>query len=51
VIQDARILFEVAYYGARFAHSPHLGAHHPISQHSLSRRDPAQFGRDVLLNG
>jgi hypothetical protein len=51
VIQDARFLLEAAYHGARFAHSPHLGAHHGISQHSFSRRDPAQFGRDVLLNG
>jgi glycosyltransferase involved in cell wall biosynthesis len=51
VIQDARFLFDAAYHGARFAHSPHLGARHRLSPQSLSRRDPAQFGRDVLLNG
>ena len=26
VIQDARFLFDAAYHGARFAHSPHVGA-------------------------
>jgi glycosyltransferase involved in cell wall biosynthesis len=51
VIQDARFLFDAAYHGARFAHSPHLGARHRLLPYSLSRRDPAQFGRDVLLNG
>jgi glycosyltransferase involved in cell wall biosynthesis len=50
VIQDARFLFDAAYHGARFAHSPHLGARHRISPQSLSRRDPARFWRDVLLN-
>jgi glycosyltransferase involved in cell wall biosynthesis len=50
VIQDARFLFDAAYHGARFAHSPHLGARHRISPESLSRRDPAAFWRDVLLN-
>jgi glycosyltransferase involved in cell wall biosynthesis len=51
VIQDARFLFDAAYHGARFAHSPHLGARHRLSPHSLSRRNPARFWRDVLLNG
>ena len=51
VIQDARFLFDAAYHGARFAHSPHLGARHRLSPQSLSRRDPARFWRDVLLNG
>jgi glycosyltransferase involved in cell wall biosynthesis len=51
VIQDARFLFDAAYHGARFAHSPHLGARHRISPQSLSRRDPARFWRDCLLNG
>jgi len=51
VIQDARFLFDAAYHGARFAHSRHLGARHRISPQSLSRRDPARFWRDVLLNG
>lgn len=51
VIQDARFLFDAAYHGARFARSPHLGARHRLSPQSLSRRDPAQFWRDCLLNG
>jgi glycosyltransferase involved in cell wall biosynthesis len=51
VIQDARFLFDAAYHGARFVHSPHLGARHRISPQSLSRRDPARFWRDVLFNG
>jgi glycosyltransferase involved in cell wall biosynthesis len=51
VIQDARFLFDAAYHGAHFAHSPHVGAHHRISPQSLSRRDPARFWRDCLLNG
>lgn len=51
VIQDARFLFDAAYHGARFAHSPHPGARHRLSPHSLSRRDPARFCRDCLLNG
>jgi len=51
VIQDARFLFDAAFHGARFAHSPHLGARHRISPQSLSRRDPARFWRDCLLNG
>jgi glycosyltransferase involved in cell wall biosynthesis len=51
VIQDARFLFDAAYHGARFAHSAHMGARHRRSRQSLSRRDPARFWRDVLLNG
>lgn len=51
VIQDARFLFDAAYLGARFAHSPHVGAKYRILPGSLSRRDPARFWLDVLLNG
>jgi hypothetical protein len=51
VIQDARFLFDAAYHGARFAHSPHIGARHRVLPESLSRRDPARFWRDALLNG
>ena len=51
VIQDARFLFDAAYHGARFAHSAHVGARYRISPQSLSRRDPARFWRDALLNG
>jgi hypothetical protein len=51
VIQDARFLFDAAYHGARFAHSAHVGARYRSSPQSLSRRDPARFWRDVLLNG
>ena len=51
VIQDARFLFDAAYHGARFAHSAHVGAYYRITPRSLSRRDPARFWRDALLNG
>src|SRR5207248_5130629 len=47
IIQDARLLFDVARLGARFVHSPHLGARVRIVPQSLSRRDPARFWRDV----
>ena len=51
VIQDARFLFDAAYHGARFAHSAHVGARYRITPQSLSRRDPARFWRDALMNG
>jgi glycosyltransferase involved in cell wall biosynthesis len=51
VIQDARLLFDAACHGARFAHAPHVGARYRIAPASLSRRDPARFWEDVLLNG
>jgi glycosyltransferase involved in cell wall biosynthesis len=51
VIQDARFLFDAARHGARFARSPHVGAFYRVQSQSLSRRDPARFWRDVLLNG
>jgi glycosyltransferase involved in cell wall biosynthesis len=51
VIQDARFMFDAAYHGARFAHSPHVGAHYRVLPNSLSRRDPTRFWRDVLSNG
>lgn len=51
VIQDARFLFDAAYHGARFAHAPHVGALYREIPGSLSRRDPARFWRDVLING
>jgi glycosyltransferase involved in cell wall biosynthesis len=51
VIQDARFLFDAAYHGARFAHSAHVGARYRILPGSLSRRDPARFSEDLLLNG
>jgi glycosyltransferase involved in cell wall biosynthesis len=51
VIQDARFLFDAAYHGARFAHAPHVGARYRILPGSLSRRDPARFLLDLLLNG
>jgi glycosyltransferase involved in cell wall biosynthesis len=51
VIQDARFLFDAAYHSARFAHSPHIGGLYRVGRHSLSRRDPSRFWRDVLLNG
>ncbi|WGR90793.1 glycosyltransferase (plasmid) [Bradyrhizobium sp. ISRA443] len=51
VIQDARFLFDAAHQGARFVHSPHVGARYRVMPESLSRRDPARFWRDSLLNG
>jgi hypothetical protein len=51
IIQDARFLFDAAYQGARFAQSPHVGAQYRILAGSLSRRNPARFWEDVLLNG
>lgn len=51
VIQDARFLFDAARQGARFARSPHIGACYRMRPQSLSRRDPAGFWRDVMLNG
>ena len=50
IIQDARFLFDAARHGARFIRSPHVGARYRVGPHSLSRRDPARFWRDVLLN-
>ena len=51
ILQDARLLFDAAYCGARFAHSPHVGARYRVNSHSLSRGDPRRFWRDVLTNG
>lgn len=51
VVEDARFLFDAAHHGARFAHSPHVGACYRLSSASLSRRDPALFWRCCLLNG
>ncbi|WP_187829353.1 glycosyltransferase [Labrys sp. KNU-23] len=51
VIQDARFMFDAAFHGARFVASAHIGAQYRIAAQSLSRRDPARFWRDVLLNG
>ena len=51
VIQDARFLFDAAYRGARFVHSPHVGACYRVLPDSLSRTNPRRFWRDVLTNG
>ena len=51
VIQDARFLFDAAYHGAQFAFSDHVGALYRIQTDSLSRRNPARFWSDCLLNG
>jgi hypothetical protein len=51
IIQDARFLFDAAYHGARFARAAHVGAQYRIGPGSLSRRNPARFWEDVLLNG
>jgi len=46
--EDARLMFDAAYHGARFRHSAHLGARYRISPTSLSRRDPSQYWRYFL---
>lgn len=51
IIQDARLIFDAAYHGAKFAHAPHVGAKYRIAANSLSRRNPAHFYRDILRNG
>jgi glycosyltransferase involved in cell wall biosynthesis len=51
VIQDARFMFDAARTGARFSHDDHLGARYRVMTQSLSRRSPAKFWGDVLLNG
>jgi glycosyltransferase involved in cell wall biosynthesis len=51
IIQDARFLFDAAYHGARFLFSEHVGAVYRVQPDSLSRRNPDQFWRDVLVNG
>jgi len=51
IIQDARFLFDAACCGARFAHSPHVGARYRVHERSLSRSDPGRFWRDLLTNG
>lgn len=50
VIQDARLLFDAALHGARFAHAAHVGAQYRVLSSSLSRRNPSHFWLDVLLN-
>lgn len=50
IIQDARLLFDAAHRGARFVHLDHIGALYRVMAGSLSRRHPAQFWLDVLLN-
>jgi hypothetical protein len=49
--QDARFLFDAAYCGAKFVHSPHVGAVYRIQSQSLSRRDRSAFWRDRLTTG
>jgi glycosyltransferase involved in cell wall biosynthesis len=51
IIQDARFLFDAAHRKARFTHAGHVGAYYRVRPNSLSRRDPAAFWREVLLNG
>ena len=51
IIQDARFTLEVAIQGATFVYTPGFSA--PYRMHSTtqnSRRDPAQFRRDVFNN-
>jgi glycosyltransferase involved in cell wall biosynthesis len=51
VNQDARFLFDAAYCGAKFVHSPHVGAVYRIQSQGLYRRDRSAFWRDILTNG
>jgi len=51
IIQDARFLFDAAFFGAHLVHWPYIGAGYRVSQGSLSRRDPTGFWLDCLRNG
>jgi glycosyltransferase involved in cell wall biosynthesis len=51
VIQDARLLFDAARCGAKFAHAPHIGACYRHQPGSLSRRNHGIFWEDVFRNG
>lgn len=51
VIQDARFLLDAAMEGARFVHVPEiLSEYRDHRAGSLSKRDPLEFSRDILLN-
>jgi GT2 family glycosyltransferase len=51
VIQDARLILDLALAGASFARLPRLGLRYRVRHgESLSRRDPAAFACDRLLN-
>jgi glycosyltransferase involved in cell wall biosynthesis len=51
VIQDARFLFDAAFFGARFVHVPGVSAQYrQHSSDSLSSRSTTRFWADVLKN-
>jgi glycosyltransferase involved in cell wall biosynthesis len=49
VSEDQCFLFEAAFHGARFVHSPHTGVYYRISTGSLSRHNPAQNMRSWFV--
>jgi glycosyltransferase involved in cell wall biosynthesis len=51
VIQDARLLFDLARYGQQFVRAKHLGARYRVVTNSLSRRSQLRFWQDVHHNG
>jgi len=50
VIQDARFLFDAAFFGAKFSRLADIGAFYRIQSQSLSRKDPQKFLLDCLYN-
>lgn len=50
VIQDARLLFDVAAQSAKFVHVSGIGAHYRVRADGLSRRNRARFLQDCFLN-
>jgi hypothetical protein len=51
ILQDARLLFDVAQKGGRFVRLDGLGAYYRITSTSLSRRDEGRFWVEVMENG
>jgi hypothetical protein len=51
ILQDARLLFDVAQKGGRFARLDELGAYYRITSNSLSRADEGRFWVEVMENG
>lgn len=51
VIEDARLLFDIALRGVSFVHEPHCGTFYRMRSGSLSHSAPDRFWYHVLQNG
>lgn len=51
VLQDARLLFDVAQAGPKFSRDDRLGGFYRVSPGGLSRSNPERFWIEVLING